>query len=131
MKYLLQFTLLFFVSFAFAQVDNVEDIEAVEIHGTVKNDKNANVALFKMVPDVDSLESVDNYIKSYNTLPGFSTDGKVLSEDGKGGHQVNMKDFSVQLLRTVEDLYIHTIEQQKLIDKQQTQIDILLKLAGK
>ena len=72
---------------------------------------------------------MENYLKENHHLPGVTS----ASEIKKAGFY-NLEDMQMQSLEKVEELYLHTIEQQKQIDElkdivkqQQKQIDQLLK----
>ena len=78
---------------------------------------------------VSNLYDVENYLKENHHLPGVTS----ASEIKKAGFY-NLEDMQMQSLEKVEELYLHTIEQQKQIDElkdivkqQQKQIDQLLK----
>ena len=78
---------------------------------------------------VSNLYDVENYLKENHHLPCVTS----ASEIKKAGFY-NLEDMQMQSLEKVEELYLHTIEQQKQIDElkdivkqQQKQIDQLLK----
>ena len=89
-------------------------------------------SVFKPSYKFNSLKDTENYIKSNGHLPGVTAykDLKV-STDGK--KILDLNELSVQSLEKIEELYLHTIEQQKQIDElkeivkqQQEQINQLL-----
>ncbi|WP_299363527.1 hypothetical protein [Winogradskyella sp.] len=68
-----------------------------------------------------SLEEVDAYIKSNKHLPGV-TSIKDLQKT-EMGYSFNLSNLSVQLLEKVEELYLHTIEQEKALQSQQEALE--------
>ncbi|GEM_PF-981899 len=79
-----------------------------------------------------TLDEVEAFIKVNKHLPGV-TGIKNIEKDAKGVSYVNISELSNQTLEKVEELYLHTIEQQKQIDElkdlvktQQEQIKALL-----
>ncbi len=77
---------------------------------------------------VSNLYDVENYLKENHHLPGVTS----ASEIKKAGFY-NLEDMQMKSLEKVEELYLHTIEQQKQIDElkeivkqQQEQINQLL-----
>lgn len=80
----------------------------------------------------NSLYSVEKFVKENHHLPGV-TSIKDLQKN-ENGYSFNITELSTQTLEKVEELYLHTIEQQKQIDElkalvktQQEQINQLLK----
>ena len=79
-----------------------------------------------------SIYDTEKFIKENKHLPGV-TSVKELDKT-ENGYSFNLTDLSTQTLEKVEELYLHTIEQQKQIDElkalvktQQEQINQLLK----
>ena len=79
-----------------------------------------------------SIYDTENFIKENHHLPGV-TSIKDLQKN-ENGYSFNITELSTQTLEKVEELYLHTIEQQKQIDElkalvktQQEQINQLLK----
>ena len=79
-----------------------------------------------------SLYDTEKFIKENRHLPGVTSLTELQKNDK--GYSFNITDLSTQTLEKVEELYLHTIEQQKQIDElkdivkqQQKQIDQLLK----
>lgn len=79
-----------------------------------------------------SLYNTEKFIKENRHLPGVTSLTELQKNDK--GYSFNITDLSTQTLEKVEELYLHTIEQQKQIDElkdivkqQQKQIDQLLK----
>ncbi|AJA70432.1 hypothetical protein MYRA21_3339 [Myroides sp. A21] len=70
------------------------------------------------------LSTVESYIKNHYHLPGI-TPIKELDKSLEQGYLINVSELSVQLLEKVEELYLHTIEQQKVIDLQKSEINEL------
>lgn len=70
-----------------------------------------------------SLEETANYIKENKHLPGVTPIKDILKTDN--GYTVNLSELSIQQLEKIEELYLHTIEQQNLIEKQETEISDL------
>lgn len=78
-----------------------------------------------------NLYDTEKYIKENNHLPGVTSIKDL--EKTENGYSFNLTDLSTQTLEKVEELYLHTIEQQKQIDElrdlvktQQEQINRLL-----
>lgn len=79
-----------------------------------------------------SLYDTEKYIKNNNHLPGVTSIKDL--EKTENGYSFNLTELSTQTLEKVEELYLHTIEQQKQIDElkemvktQQEQIKQLMK----
>lgn len=72
-----------------------------------------------------SLREVDAFIKKNKHLPGVTP----ISEVNKTatGYSFDITKLSIQSLEKIEELYLHTIEQQQLIEKQQTEIQEMKK----
>ena len=62
-----------------------------------------------------SLEAVERFIKINKHLPGV-TGIKALAKTEDGRYVFNLTELSVQSLEKIEELYLHTIEQQKIIE---------------
>lgn len=73
----------------------------------------------------NTLYNVESFIKNNHHLPGVTSVKNL--EKTENGYTVNLSELSTQTLEKVEELYLHTIEQQKLIDAQQKQINLLIK----
>ena len=78
-----------------------------------------------------SIYDTEKFIKENNHLPGVTSIKEL--EKTENGYSFNITELSTQTLEKVEELYLHTIEQQKQIDelknivkKQQEQINQLL-----
>lgn len=54
-------------------------------------------------------------------MPGVTRIGDFMKTDD--GYVIDYSKLSVEQLEKIEELYIHTIEQQDLIDQQQKEID--------
>lgn len=63
------------------------------------------------------LSAVESFIKTNRHLPGITPISQ-LDTSSEGGYLINVSELSVQLLEKVEELYLHTIEQKKVIDQQ-------------
>ncbi len=63
------------------------------------------------------LSSVESFIKANYHLPGITPVGE-LEKSNEDGYLINVSELSIQLLEKVEELYLHTIDQQKIIEKQ-------------
>lgn len=70
-----------------------------------------------------SLEETAAYIKANKHLPGVTSIKDILKTDN--GYTVNLSELSIQQLEKIEELYLHTIEQQQEIAKQKTEINDL------
>ena len=71
-----------------------------------------------------SLEETAAYIKANKHLPGVTSIKDILKTDN--GYTVNLSELSIQQLEKIEELYLHTIEQQQEIIKQKTEINDLI-----
>ena len=78
-----------------------------------------------------SIYDTEKFIKENHHLPGVTSINEL--EKTENGYSFNITDLSTQTLEKVEELYLHTIEQQKQIDElkelvktQQNQINQLL-----
>ena len=70
-----------------------------------------------------SLEETAAYIKANKHLPGVTSIKDILKTEN--GYTVNLSELSIQQLEKIEELYLHTIEQQQEIVKQKTEINDL------
>lgn len=70
-----------------------------------------------------SLEETAAYIKENKHLPGVTSIKDILKTDN--GYTVNLSELSIQQLEKIEELYLHTIEQQEEIANQKTEINDL------
>lgn len=69
-----------------------------------------------------SLEYVKDYIEKYNHLPGVTKISDVSrTEDGK--YLIDFTELSIQQLEKIEELYLHTIEQQDKISALSNKVD--------
>ncbi|MGS2763847.1 hypothetical protein ACVBDU_16395, partial [Sinomicrobium sp. M5D2P9] len=75
-----------------------------------------------------SLGEVEQFINENRHLPGI-TKIDALAKTEKGDYIINPSELSVQVLEKVEELYLHTIEQQKLLETKDREINILQKEA--
>ena len=84
-------------------------------------DKKSNInPSYKMM----SLTEVDQFIKENKHLPGVTSINDLgINKDGQKEFEIGK--LSTQTLEKVEELYLHTIEQQKQIDNQKVEIDEL------
>ncbi|MDC7999676.1 hypothetical protein POV26_01360, partial [Aequorivita todarodis] len=73
-----------------------------------------------------SLKEVETFINNNRHLPGI-TNIDSLAKNEKGEYQINISELSVQVLEKVEELYLHTIDQQKLIESKDKEIEQLKK----
>ncbi|MDP9956561.1 putative coiled-coil protein SlyX [Epilithonimonas hungarica] len=71
-----------------------------------------------------SLEETAAYIKANKHLPGVTSIKDILKTDN--GYTVNLSELSIQQLEKIEELYLHTIEQQQEIIKQKTEVNDLI-----
>ncbi|WP_051230771.1 hypothetical protein [Epilithonimonas caeni] len=71
-----------------------------------------------------SLEETAAYIKENKHLPGVTSIRDILKTEN--GYTVNLSELSIQQLEKIEELYLHTIEQQQEITKQKTEINDLI-----
>jgi hypothetical protein len=71
-----------------------------------------------------SLKEVEEFINANKHLPGV-TSIKALRKNEKGEYIFNMSELSIQMLEKVEELYLHTIEQQKQLDAKDKEIESL------
>ncbi|RNL77974.1 hypothetical protein ED312_20130, partial [Sinomicrobium pectinilyticum] len=68
-----------------------------------------------------SLKEVEDFINRNRHLPGI-TKIDALCKNQKGEYVINPSELSVQLLEKVEELYLHTIEQQKALEGKDREI---------
>ncbi len=71
-----------------------------------------------------SLDEVETFIRANKHLPGV-TSIKDLPRTEDGDYSFNITELSIQSLEKIEELYLHTIEQQKLIKEQKEDIQML------
>lgn len=76
-----------------------------------------------------SLYDTEKFIKENRHLPGVTSIREL--DKTEEGYSFNISDLSVQSLEKIEELYLHTIEQQKQIDEQKSQITLLLAITEK
>lgn len=74
-----------------------------------------------------SLNYVKDFIKANHHLPGVESIADLAKADN--GYTFDITKLTVQSLEKIEELYLHTIEQQGKIDAQQAEIDQLKKEA--
>lgn len=72
-------------------------------------------SIFKPSYKFKSLKNIETFIKDNGHLPGV-TSYKDLKENIEGKKVLDLNELSVQSLEKIEELYLHTIEQQKQID---------------
>src|SRR5690606_2366472 len=72
-----------------------------------------------------TLEEVAEFIKINKHLPGVTPIKDIQKVDG--GYAVDITTLSIQNLEKVEELYLHIIEQQKLIEAKNKEIQSLKK----
>ena len=70
-----------------------------------------------------SLEEADAYIKANKHLPGVTGVDELIKTEK--GYNFNITELSVQSLEKIEELYLHTIEQQKRIEALQVQMQAM------
>ena len=70
------------------------------------------------------LNTVESFIKENYHLPGITPIGE-LEQTTSEGYLINVSELSIQLLEKVEELYLHTIEQHKIIERQKAQLERL------
>lgn len=68
-----------------------------------------------------SLQEVAEYIKANKHLPGVTSINNIPKT--KDGYTVNLSELSIQQLEKIEELYLHTIEQQEEIGKQKKELE--------
>lgn len=76
-----------------------------------------------------SLAETEKFIKENNHLPGVTKIDDLAK--GGNGYMIDATQLSVQSLEKIEELYLHTIEQQKQIDELKAQIAELKALIKK
>ena len=72
-----------------------------------------------------SLNYVKEFIKANNHLPGVESINDL--NKAENGYTFDMTKLTIQSLEKIEELYLHTIEQQDKIDTQQEEIQLLKK----
>ncbi len=68
-----------------------------------------------------SLQEIAEYIKVNKHLPGVTSINDIPKT--KEGYTVNLSELSIQQLEKIEELYLHTIEQQEEIAKQKKELE--------
>ena len=68
-----------------------------------------------------SLNDVKKFIKKNHHLPGITRIADL--SKSANGYTFDLTTLSIQQLEKIEELFIHTIEQQELLDKQQAQLE--------
>lgn len=80
-----------------------------------------------------NLATVESFIKANYHLPGITPIAE-LEKSKDSGYLINVSELSIQLLEKVEELYLHAIDQNKLIEQQEArlqQIEVLLNIDKK
>ncbi len=72
----------------------------------------------------NDLTTVESFIKNNYHLPGIKPISE-LEKSAEEGYLINVSELSIQLLEKVEELYLHTIEQHKVIENQKGEIQEL------
>jgi hypothetical protein len=70
-----------------------------------------------------TLKEVSDYIKINKHLPGVTAITDIAKT--QNGYNVNLSELSIQQLEKIEELYLHTIEQQEEISRQKAEINAL------
>ena len=65
-----------------------------------------------------TLGEVEDFLKTHRHLPGITPIDAL--EKTEHGYQFNVSELSIQLLEKTEELYLHMIEQHKLLNMQKT-----------
>ncbi len=76
-----------------------------------------------------NIYETEKFILENKHLPGVTSINQ-LNKDENGKVSFDLTNLSLQSLEKIEELYLHTIEQQKQIDAQQKQIDLLIDLTN-
>lgn len=76
-----------------------------------------------------SLEEIAAYVKANKHLPGVTSIKDILKTDK--GYTVNLSELSIQQLEKIEELYLHTIEQQQEIVNLRSRMEKLEQLLVK
>ena len=71
----------------------------------------------------NKLEDVKNFIEKNHHLPGVTSIGELKKDEN--GYMIDFSKLTIQQLEKIEELFIHTIEQQNLIDNQANEINSL------
>ena len=79
--------------------------------------------VFNDTYELPTLEYVENFIKEHKHLPEIAA-AKEMEKNG-----VNIGEFQIQLLQKIEELTLHTIEQEKKIKELESKNDYLESLA--
>ena len=67
-----------------------------------------------------SLEEIETFVKKHHHLPGIKSATEVKKEGSW-----NLSESNLQNLEKIEELYLHTIEQEKKIDQLQSEKEVL------
>ena len=71
----------------------------------------------KLDYEFPSLSNVAEFVKENHHLPGVTSIKEILKSENS--YSFDLANLSIELLEKTEELYLHTIEQQKTIDEQQ------------
>lgn len=71
----------------------------------------------------NDLNTVNEFIKKNRHLPGITPITEL--EKGNEGYSFNVSELSIQLLEKIEELYLHLIEQQKILNDNELKIEKL------
>lgn len=63
----------------------------------------------------NDLEYVEEFVKAYNHLPGVTSISE-LSRSEDGGYYVDFNKLAIEQLEKIEELYLHTIDQQNQLE---------------
>ncbi len=106
-------------------IGTINPSQKLEVVGAVKATSfisaTTTYADFVFAPDyrLPSLSEVEAHIQAHGHLPGVPSEAEV-RRDG-----IDLAAMQVKLLQKIEELTLHLIEQRKLLESQQTEIDRL------
>ncbi|SDH58905.1 hypothetical protein [Myroides phaeus] len=71
-----------------------------------------------------SLDYVRDFVEKYNHLPGVTKISEV-ERNADGNYMIDFTELSIQQLEKIEELYLHTIEQQDALNNMQSEMDVM------
>lgn len=128
-----RFNIINSLSVGYASQQNFTGTQTLKVNGSIVTAANTypdyvfedyynKSSVIKPTYKFASLYDTEKFIKENKHLPGVTSIREL--EKTEVGYSFNISDLSVQSLEKIEELYLHTIEQQK-------QIDELLKITQK
>ena len=92
-----------------------------KIRATEIKVENSNWPDYVFLPNYKRIYATENFIKQNNHLPGIPSAAEVKANG------IDLGDMNAKLLQKIEELTLHLIEQQKILDKQGELLKKLIK----